>query len=243
MTVLMLGLTRKRGAVEEGEQVFAERTNVWQSGPVPPKFYSWLFTTRKGWFFKRRGRPIFQISRRDFTTSILWLCWIFQWMLCRRLKRHVFVCQGHSRNFFFLSNSNETVKGYFKAGFLFLSHIGHAPFVEHVGSVQLLSKNKTAMDILTQQVFVFLSFSLFIFVHPYSVIYVFMLLYLYCCYLVFVIPCYTCCTLHSPKWKIDTKKVWLFVPFSQRHLLFTDSPPSSKTYCSLWRLYFFITKT
>ena len=127
MTVLMLGLTRKRGAVEEGEQVFAERTNVWQSGLVPPKFYSWLFTTRKGWFFKRRGRPIFQISPRDFITSILWFCWIFQWMLCRRLKRHVFVCQGHSRNFFFLSNSNETVKGYFKAGFLFLSHIGHVP--------------------------------------------------------------------------------------------------------------------
>ena len=74
----------------------------------------------------------------------------------RRLKRHVFVCQGHSRNFFFLSNSNETVKGYFKAGFLFLSHIGHVPFVEHVGSVQLLSKNKTARDILTQEVFVFL---------------------------------------------------------------------------------------
>ena len=223
MTVLMLGLTRKRGAVEEGEQVFAERTNVWQSGLVPPKFYSWLFTTRKGWFFKRRGRPIFQISPRDFTTSILWVCWIFQWMLCRRLKRHVFVCQGHSRNFFFLSNSNETVKGYFKAGFLFLSHIGHVPFVEHVGSVQLLSKNKTARDILTQDVFVFL----IRFVHTCISLF---------CHLCLLLLCFCdpmLYMLHSPKWKIDTKKVWLFVPFSQRHLLFTDFPPSSKTCCSL----------
>ena len=30
-----------------------------------------------------------------------------------------------------------------------------SPFVEHVGSVQLLSKNKTARDILTKDVFVF----------------------------------------------------------------------------------------
>ena len=102
-----------------------------------------------GQFFKSLGET-------SQLPSFFWLFWIFQWMLCRRLKRHVFVCEGHSRNFFFLSNSNETVKGYFKAGFLFLSHIGHVPFVEHVGSVQLLSKNKTARDILTQEVFVFL---------------------------------------------------------------------------------------
>ena len=156
MTVLMLGLTRKRGAVEEGEQVFAERTNVWQSGPVPPKFYSWLFTTRKGWFFKRRGRPIFQISPRDFITSILWFCWIFQWMLTEDWKgMSLFVkgIQGISSSCPILMKQSKVIS---RQGSCFSPILDMSPFVEHVGSVQLLSKNKTARDILTQEVFVFL---------------------------------------------------------------------------------------
>ena len=194
MTVLMLGLTRKRGAVEEGEQVFAERTNVWQSDLVPPKFYSWLFTTRKGWFFKRRGRPIFQISRRDFITSILWFCWIFQWMLCRRLKRHVFVCQGHSRNFFFLSNSNETVKGYFKAGFLFLSHIGHVPLCRTCWKRSAaVEKQNGQGHIDTRGLCLSSSVCSHLHIHIPSLI---LLLLCFCDPMLYM--------LHSPKWQIDT---------------------------------------
>ena len=161
MTVLMLGLTRKRGAVRGWNRFLPPPRNRrahLTNWPGAAQILQLIIYNQERLIFQKAWSANFSnLSARlhnfhpffgffEFFSE----CFVEDW---KGMSLFVKGIQGISSSCPILMKQSKVISRQVSC---FSPILDMSPFVEHVGSVQLLSKNKTARDILTQEVFVFL---------------------------------------------------------------------------------------